>query len=56
MGRTCSTHGKEKINAYTILVENPEGRRTLGRYGRRHSKVDRGEYTYGKTHRTQTVR
>jgi hypothetical protein len=30
MGRVCSTNG-EKRNAYRILVEKPEGRRSLGR-------------------------
>jgi hypothetical protein len=34
MCRACSTNG-EKINAYTILVENPEGKRPLGRRRRR---------------------
>jgi hypothetical protein len=30
MDRVCSTNG-EKRNAYRILVENPEGKRPLGR-------------------------
>jgi hypothetical protein len=30
MGRACSTNGAKK-NAYTILVEKPEGKRPLGR-------------------------
>jgi hypothetical protein len=34
MGRECSTHG-EKRNAYRILVGKPEGKRPLGRSGRR---------------------
>jgi hypothetical protein len=34
MDKTCSTHGK-KLNAYTILVEKPEGKRPLGRPRRR---------------------
>jgi hypothetical protein len=34
IGRTCSTNGK-KMNAYRILVENPEGKRPLGRPRRR---------------------
>jgi hypothetical protein len=34
MGRVCSTHG-ERRNAYRILVEVPEGKRTLVRTGRR---------------------
>jgi hypothetical protein len=34
MGRACSTNG-EKRNAYRILVENPEGKRPLGRPRRR---------------------
>jgi hypothetical protein len=29
MGRICSTHG-EKLNAYRVLVGNPEGKRPLG--------------------------
>jgi hypothetical protein len=29
MGRACSTNG-EKMNAYRILVGNPEGNRPLG--------------------------
>jgi hypothetical protein len=29
MGRACSTKG-EKMNAYTILVGKPEGKRPLG--------------------------
>jgi hypothetical protein len=41
MGRACSTHGKrrrkkkkKKKNTCRILIENPEGKRPLGR--RRH--------------------
>jgi hypothetical protein len=34
MGRACSTN-VAKRNAYRILVENPEGRRPLGRPRRR---------------------
>jgi hypothetical protein len=30
MGRACSRNG-EKMNAYRILVGNPEGKRPLGR-------------------------
>jgi hypothetical protein len=30
MGRTCSTNGENR-NAHRVLVENPEGNRTLGR-------------------------
>jgi hypothetical protein len=30
IGRACSTKG-EKMNAYTILVRKPEGKRPLGR-------------------------
>jgi hypothetical protein len=30
MGRACSVHG-EKMSAYRILVDNPEGKRPLGR-------------------------
>jgi hypothetical protein len=34
MGRPCSTNG-EKMNAYRILVGNPEGKKPLGRPTRR---------------------
>jgi hypothetical protein len=34
MGGACSTNG-EKMNAYTLLVGKPEGRRPLGRPRRR---------------------
>jgi hypothetical protein len=34
MGRACSTN-EGKLNAYKILVENPEGTRPLGRPRRR---------------------
>jgi hypothetical protein len=34
MGRACTMNG-EKMNAYRILVGNPEGKRTLGRSRRR---------------------
>jgi hypothetical protein len=34
MGRACSTNGETR-NAYRILVEKPEGRRSLGRPRRR---------------------
>jgi hypothetical protein len=34
MGRVCNTH-VEKLNAYRILVGNPEGKRPLGRPRRR---------------------
>jgi hypothetical protein len=34
MGRACSTHG-DMINAYTILVIMPKGKRPLGRPRRR---------------------
>jgi hypothetical protein len=34
MDRACSTNG-EKMNAYSILVGKPEGRRQLGRPRRR---------------------
>jgi hypothetical protein len=34
MGRACSTNGRKR-NAYMILVGNPEGKRPLGRPGRR---------------------
>jgi hypothetical protein len=35
MGRTCSTNGGEKRNAYRILVGKLEGKRPLGRPRRR---------------------
>jgi hypothetical protein len=35
MGRSCSTNGGEKRNAYMILVGKPEGKRPLGRPRRR---------------------
>jgi hypothetical protein len=32
MGRACGTNGgREKLNAYRILVGKPEGKRPLGR-------------------------
>lgn len=31
MGKACSTHGK-KMNAYRVLVGNPEGRRLRHRW------------------------
>jgi hypothetical protein len=34
MGRACSMNGA-KMNAYSILVGNPEGKRPLGRPRRR---------------------
>jgi hypothetical protein len=34
MGRACNKHG-EKRNAYRVLVRKPEGKRPLGRPGRR---------------------
>jgi hypothetical protein len=34
MGKICSTY-VERIGAYRILVEKPEGRRPLGRLRRR---------------------
>jgi hypothetical protein len=34
MGGPCSTNG-EKMNGYRLLVEKPEGKRTLGRPRRR---------------------
>jgi hypothetical protein len=34
MGGTCSTNG-DKMNAYTLLVGKPEGKRPLGRPKRR---------------------
>jgi hypothetical protein len=37
MGRECSTHG-EKMNAYSILMGKPEGKRPLG--GPRHKCED----------------
>jgi hypothetical protein len=49
MGRTCSTNG-EKRNAYTILVDKPEGKRPLGRPRRRlvdDTKIDLREMGWG---------
>jgi hypothetical protein len=34
MGKECSTHG-ENLNAYRILVGNPDGKRPLGRHRHR---------------------
>jgi hypothetical protein len=34
MGRACSTNG-EKRKPYKVLVRKPEGKRPLGRQGRR---------------------
>jgi hypothetical protein len=42
MGSSCTTNG-EKRNAYRILVEKPQGKRSLGRPRRRcvdNSKID----------------
>jgi hypothetical protein len=50
MGRTYNTNG-ERRNAYKILVENPEGKRQLGRPRRRwvdNIKMDLGEI--GRAH------
>jgi hypothetical protein len=38
MHRTCSTHGK-RLNAYTIFLGNPEGKRQLGRLRHKQKKV-----------------
>jgi hypothetical protein len=49
MGRAYSTHG-EKRNAYRILVRNQEGKRLLGRSGRRcedNVKIDLKEIGLG---------
>jgi hypothetical protein len=34
MSMACRTHWKKR-NAYKVLVGKPEGKRSLGRYGRR---------------------
>jgi len=34
MGGACSTYG-DRRGAYRVLVGRPDGRRTLGRHGRR---------------------
>jgi hypothetical protein len=49
VGRVCSTNG-EKRNAYRILVENPEGKRPLGRPRRMrvdNIKIDLREIAWG---------
>jgi hypothetical protein len=49
MRRTCSTNG-EKRNAYRTLVENPEGKRPLGRPKRSwmdNIKMDLREIVWG---------
>jgi hypothetical protein len=35
MGSSCRTNGREMINLYKVLVEKPEGKRSLGRPKRR---------------------
>jgi hypothetical protein len=49
MGRACSTY-VEKRNAYRILVGKPEGKKPLGRPGRRwedNIKMDFREISWG---------
>jgi hypothetical protein len=49
MGRTCGTYG-ERRGAYRVLVGKPEGRRPLGRPGRRwedNIKMDLREVGWG---------
>jgi hypothetical protein len=49
MGGSCSTNG-EKRNAYTLLVEKPEGKRPIGRPRRRwvdNIRMDLGEVGWG---------
>jgi hypothetical protein len=49
MGRTCNTN-REQRNAYRILVEEPEGKRQLGRPMRRREdkiKTELGEVGLG---------
>jgi hypothetical protein len=49
MGGTCSTKGGKR-NAYRLLVGKPEGKRLLGRPGRRwvdNIRMDLGEMGWG---------
>jgi hypothetical protein len=49
MSRACRTHG-EKMNAYSILVGKPEGKRPLGRPRRRwedYIKTELGKIGWG---------
>jgi hypothetical protein len=51
MGRECSMHEEEKINAYRILVGNSEGRRPQGKPRRRweNIKMDFREIKWSST-------
>jgi hypothetical protein len=49
MGGSCSTNGKKR-KAYRLLVGKPEGKRPLGRPGRRrvdNIRMDLGEVVWG---------
>jgi hypothetical protein len=49
MGRACSTNGEER-DAFRLLLGRPEGRRPLGRPGRRwvdNIRMDIGDLGWG---------
>jgi hypothetical protein len=50
MSRACSTFGEEETNVYRVVLGIPEGKRPLGRFGRRLEyiiKMDLQEVGYG---------
>jgi len=50
MSRACSTFGEEERNVYRVVLGIPEGKRSLGRLGRRLEdiiKMDLQEVGYG---------